>query len=434
MNSLLINTSDLRPYKQNPRNNDNAIEAVAESIKAFGFKVPIVIDRENVIVCGHTRLKAAQKLKLETVPCVIADDLTDEQIQAFRLADNKTAELAEWDVARLALELDDLSAFDMSKFGFDLETLAGEWIDDAEQQETDDEIEDDEFDDIEKLDKHYGVPYQGNKSRIADIIISLLPEGDRLVDLFGGGGAITHCAMLSGKWERFLYNDINPMITGLFLDAVNGKYHDENRVITREDFEALKDTDAFVKYIWSFGNIGARYLWGKDIEAVKCQACRIILGETIFERRMAYARLIHLLSEDKNLVENKRKVDRLQSFESLQALLKLEDLKDLDAFKNLKTSNIDYKKYKYKKGDVVYCDVPYEQTGKGSCDDYGVKFDSLEFYEWAKAQACPVYFSSYEISDSSFYKKKLKTVAPLVGSSSNGNKVNEYLYSTRPFE
>uniref|UniRef100_UPI00387041B0 ParB N-terminal domain-containing protein n=1 Tax=Ruminococcus sp. TaxID=41978 RepID=UPI00387041B0 len=181
MNSLLINTSDLRPYKQNPRNNDNAIAAVAESIKAFGFKVPIVIDRENVIVCGHTRLKAAQMLKLEKVPCVIADDLTDEQLRAFRLADNKTAELAEWDEARLALELDDLSTIDMSAFGFNRDAIAGEWIDPED---------DDEFADIEKLDKHYGVPYQGNKSRIADIIISLLPEGDRLVDLFGGGGAI----------------------------------------------------------------------------------------------------------------------------------------------------------------------------------------------------------------------------------------------------
>ena len=426
-----IKTSELHPYEQNPRKNDSAVGAVAESIKAFGFKVPIVIDRENVIVCGHTRLKAAQKLKLETVPCVIADDLTDEQIQAFRLADNKTAELAEWDVARLALELDDLSAFDMSKFGFDLETLAGEWIDDAEQEETEDEIEDDEFDDIEKLDKHYGVPYQGNKSRIADIIISLLPAGDRLVDLFGGGGAITHCAMLSGKWERFLYNDINPMITGLFLDAVNGKYHDENRVITREDFEALKDVDAYVAYIWSFGNSPAKgYLWGKDIEPFKCQACRAILSEDAPGRYDNYKKLIDIFDETCESPE------RLVSLERLQALTQLEALQKLEALQlnKLETSNIDYKEYKYKKGDVVYCDVPYEQTTAGSCDDYGVEFDSLKFYEWAKAQPCPVYFSSYEISDSSFYKKKIKSIMSLIGATTNGNKVNEYLYSTRPFE
>ena len=423
MNSLLINTSDLRPYKQNPRNNDNAIKAVAESIKAFGFKVPIVIDRENVIVCGHTRLKAAQMLKLEKVPCVIADDLTDEQLRAFRLADNKTAELAEWDEARLALELDDLSTIDMSAFGFNRDAIAGDWIEP--------EDEDDEFADIEKLDKHYGVPYQGNKSRIADIIISLLPEGDRFVDLFGGGGAITHCAMLSGKWERFLYNDINPMITGLFLDAVNGKYHDENRVITREDFEDLKDVDAYVAYIWSFGNSPAKgYLWGKDIEPFKCQACRAILSEDTPGRYDNYKKLIDIFDETCESPE------RLQSLEHLQALTQLEALQRLEALQlnKLETLNIDYKKYKYKKGDVVYCDVPYEQTSAGSCDDYGVKFDSLEFYEWAKAQPGPVYFSSYEISDGSFYKKKIKSIMSLIGATTNGNKVNEYLYSTRPFE
>ena len=88
-----------------------------------------------------------------------------------------------------------------------------------------DEEDEDPFEDIEKLETHYGVPYQGNKSRIADIIIKILPAGKRLVDLFGGGGAITHCAMLSNKWESFLYNDLNDMITSLFIDAVYGKYY-----------------------------------------------------------------------------------------------------------------------------------------------------------------------------------------------------------------
>ena len=87
----------LIPYDKNPRNNDPAVNAVKNSIEEFGFKVPIVIDREGVIVCGHTRWKAAQKLHMHAVPCVIADDLDEEQIRAFRLADNKTAELAEWD-------------------------------------------------------------------------------------------------------------------------------------------------------------------------------------------------------------------------------------------------------------------------------------------------------------------------------------------------
>ena len=110
--------AELTPYKNNPRKNDQAVDAVAASIKAFGFKVPIVIDRDGVIVCGHTRAKAAKKLKLESVPCVVADDLTEEEIKAFRLADNKVGELAEWDLPALDLELADLD-FDMSDFGFD---------------------------------------------------------------------------------------------------------------------------------------------------------------------------------------------------------------------------------------------------------------------------------------------------------------------------
>src|SRR3972149_10502515 len=90
--------SDIRPYPGNPRINDNAVDAVARSIREFGFRQPIVVDAEGVIVCGHTRWKAAQKLGLETVPVHIARDLTSEQIRAYRIADNKLAEMATWDM------------------------------------------------------------------------------------------------------------------------------------------------------------------------------------------------------------------------------------------------------------------------------------------------------------------------------------------------
>lgn len=110
---------ELIPYENNPRKNDEAVEKVAASIREFGFKVPIIVDKENVIVAGHTRLKAAEVLGLKTVPVIRADDLTDEQVKAFRLADNKTAELAEWDLSALAEELEKLKDFDMTQFGFD---------------------------------------------------------------------------------------------------------------------------------------------------------------------------------------------------------------------------------------------------------------------------------------------------------------------------
>ena len=117
---------DLREYENNPRNNDGAVQAVAESIKEFGFKVPIVIDSNNVIVAGHTRLKAARLLGLEKAPCIVADDLTPEQVKAYRLADNKTGELAEWDFTALEIELAELSEvsdIDMSDFGFDISEI-----------------------------------------------------------------------------------------------------------------------------------------------------------------------------------------------------------------------------------------------------------------------------------------------------------------------
>lgn len=111
---------ELREYENNPRNNDKAVAAVAASIELAGFKVPIVIDGNGVIVAGHTRLKAAKRLGMQSVPCIVADDLTDEQIRAFRLADNKVGELADWDFDKLDAELEQLRNLDMSAFGFDM--------------------------------------------------------------------------------------------------------------------------------------------------------------------------------------------------------------------------------------------------------------------------------------------------------------------------
>ena len=134
MDIVLKKISDIRPYEKNPRKNDEAVKYVAESIKQFGFKVPIVIDSNGVIVAGHTRYKAAKKLNLIEVPCIVADDLNEEQIKAFRLADNKVAEKAEWDFDLLSGELDELFDFDMTVFGFE-----------DEKEEEPIEVEDDDF-------------------------------------------------------------------------------------------------------------------------------------------------------------------------------------------------------------------------------------------------------------------------------------------------
>ncbi len=119
MNIQNISLADIHPYARNPRKNDEAVKNVAASIREFGFLVPLVIDRNHEIVAGHTRYKAAKSLGMKTVPCVIADELTEDQIKAFRLADNKVGEMAAWDMDLLPLELADI-AMPMADFGFEV--------------------------------------------------------------------------------------------------------------------------------------------------------------------------------------------------------------------------------------------------------------------------------------------------------------------------
>ena len=124
-----VDINNIKPYKKNPRKNEDAIPYVMESIKQFGFKNPVILDKDNVIVAGHTRIESAKRLGITEIPCIYADDLTDEQIRAFRLADNKVAEIAEWDIDLLDTELDDILNIDMSDFGFDLD------LEDEEEKE-----------------------------------------------------------------------------------------------------------------------------------------------------------------------------------------------------------------------------------------------------------------------------------------------------------
>ncbi|MGM9908888.1 MAG: DNA modification methylase [Limosilactobacillus vaginalis] len=124
---------EVKPYPNNPRNNDDGVEAVANSIKEFGWQQPIVVDKDNVIIVGHTRYKAAKKLGIDKVPVVVANNLSPEQVKAYRLADNKTGELTDWDMGLLDDELADIADIDMSDFGFDLDLGDNE----AEVQEDD---------------------------------------------------------------------------------------------------------------------------------------------------------------------------------------------------------------------------------------------------------------------------------------------------------
>lgn len=168
---------NLKEYENNPRFNDEAVDYVVNSIKEFGFKVPIIVDKDNVIVAGHTRLKAAKKLKLKEVPVIVADDLTEEQIKAFRLADNKVSEFSAWDDALLKFELADIG-LNMDMFGFDLnldfddipDNLEMERLEDDGEKETLDYLKYDNkqipltAEEIELLNKRYDTYVQDYKT------------------------------------------------------------------------------------------------------------------------------------------------------------------------------------------------------------------------------------------------------------------------------
>lgn len=127
LNIVYKKISEINEYQNNPRINDEAIEPVMESIKNFGFLVPVVLDKSNVIIAGHTRKKVAEKLHMETIPCIYAEYLTEEQVKAFRLADNKTAEFSQWDIEKLEKELSDIMDIDMESLfhfaDFDTENI-----------------------------------------------------------------------------------------------------------------------------------------------------------------------------------------------------------------------------------------------------------------------------------------------------------------------
>lgn len=167
MNIINIELKKIKQYEKNPRKNDEAVGPVAESIKEFGFKCPIILDKNNVIIAGHTRYKAAKQLKLKEVPCIVADDLTEEQIKAFRLVDNKVGEIAEWDFDLLNMELEDIS-FDMSSFGFNI--LNEEETKEVEEDEYEVELPTEpkaKYGDIYQLGKHKLMC--GDSTKIEDV-------------------------------------------------------------------------------------------------------------------------------------------------------------------------------------------------------------------------------------------------------------------------
>lgn len=291
----------------------------------------------------------------------------------------------------------------------------------------------------------YGLPYMGSKNFIAKDIIGVLPGGERLVDLFGGGGAITHCAIESDKWAGVLYNDYNPLVVDLLRDAVAGKYNPavfHPEWISRERFNEEKDRDGYIKYVWSFGGNGQNYLYGRDVESKKHDLFELVVnrtpadwldftpeGDTIRERRLSLKTYMRQ-NKSRNDLQNLERLERLENLqrtERLQDLESLERLEGLEKLQSLEFLNIDYRDYIYETGDVVYCDIPYEGVGKYETKK-GSEFDHAAFYEWAVSRKYHVYFSSYflpQFSDNVVWQKEKRcSFSP----ASNITKTIEYLY------
>ena len=135
---------------------------------------------------------------------------------------------------------------------------------------------------------NYGLPYKGSKTKLADRILDLMPSARNFYDLFAGGMAVTHAALIRNKFKRIIANDINGEMMDLFRKAVNGGFRDESRWISRSDFFRLKDNDTYVKYIWSFGNNGETYMYSKEIEPIKKAVWDICFAPTPYERKLAF--------------------------------------------------------------------------------------------------------------------------------------------------
>lgn len=202
-----------------------------------------------------------------------------------------------------------------------------------------------------------GVPYQGSKNQIAKKLISVLPPGRRFVDLFAGGCAMTHAAILSGKYERFLANDLHGFGLRLFRDAIAGKCNGRWReFVTRDDFHSRKSTDPLIALCWSFSNNGKDYLWGASIEQSK---------RAEHERRV---------NGEKSASQGTRQSEALERLQALE---------------------LDFVDVAHEDGDIVYCDPPYQ----GTKQYFGGSFDSWRFWRWAASMQFPVFVSEYSCPD-----------------------------------
>lgn len=246
----------------------------------------------------------------------------------------------------------------------------------------------------------YGLPYKGSKNKIAEWVVSHFPDVNNLYDLFGGGGAITHCSLLNKDFKKIYYNDLEKGLTQLFKDSVNGKYKNKTEWISREEFFKRKDKDLYIRYCWSFGNNGKTYLYAKEKEPWKkaLHYAKVLNDFSLFEE---IGINLNINEEDKEkrktLINSELKKRKLEfRLESLERLQSLESLERLDVNK-ISFLNKSYDNIEIKKNSIVYCDIPYKDT-----DSYLLDFDYEKFYSWCKKQKELVIISEYSMPEDKF--------------------------------
>lgn len=250
--------------------------------------------------------------------------------------------------------------------------------------------------------KKYGFPYKGSKNKLAEKIVKLFPDAENFYDLFCGGCAITHRALIENRWKNYVINDIDSRCPKLFLDAINGKFKNETRWISREDFYNLKDDDGYVAFCWSFGNNGRDYLYARDLEPYKKAWHYALFFSDYTEAKKLLNEKIEEIDKEKDFYKkyllSKKYVKQNPRIDKLQGLHSLRRLQSLESLERLETSCKSYNEIEIKPNSIIYCDMPYFNT-----NSYGKKnittFDYESFYDWCKNQTELCFISSYELPE-----------------------------------
>lgn len=264
--------------------------------------------------------------------------------------------------------------------------------------------------------KSFGLPYMGSKNKIAEWVVGHLPRAVHFYDLFAGGCAISHCAILSRKWQNIHINDINPVMPNLFMDAINGRFKDETRWISHDDFFRLRRSgDAYVDICFSFGSrYGNTYAYSKELEPLKKAVHYAVFFkdyslmydisgidiseldgiEDSYER---YMRLRKILSVKYALKKIVREI-RVQPLERLNRINEMSSLNEAWVHDMIDMTCVSYDEIDILPESVIYADIPYRNTGTYDRQ----KFDHERFYDWASRQTQPLFISEYHMPEDRF--------------------------------